>query len=488
LRLLIRIVSSVLLGIIALLAIDGYLSVRREIDLFDSDMARDGILLGRTLKPVIAETWRTEGEEAALEAIREIRQQTQRVQLRWVWLDAPPDDPFAPRASRENLDALKDAQEISFKQVTRRQKGYRYTYILVPVESGRRGALELSESLSELDAYTHNTILRKILLAGLMTFVSWIVLWILGIRYVGSPLNQLVEKTKRIGAGDFSGEVVLHGKDELANLANAMNEMCAQLAAARDALLKETEARIIALEQLRHADRLATVGRLASGIAHELGTPLNVVSGRARLIATEELDRDDVVAFSNTIVEQARRMTEIIRQILDFARRRHPRREPVDVLQLTNQALDLLQPTARKSGVSLDVAKTTDIPMLVVDRSQIQQVLTNLIMNGIQAMPEGGTLLVELGVERARRPSKITEAESDYLVMRVIDQGHGIPEDRTDLIFDAFYTTKDAGEGTGLGLSITHGIVEEHNGWIGVDSEPGKGTRFTVYLPTEDQP
>lgn len=482
-RLVSKIASSVLLGIILLLAIDGYLSVDREIDLFDGDMARDGILLGQTLKPLVADAYEHGGSNAVWDIIRQANRQDNDVEVRWVRLGGTPGGDASPRVTPARLSELTPEHPVSLKD---EKAGYRYTYVVVPV-TGASWALELSEPLYDLNRYTRNTIIRRVFLAATMILVSWLLLWAMGVRFVGGPLERLVEKTRRVGAGDFSGDVVVQGHDELSHLADAMNDMCAQLDVARKALRKETEGRMDALEQLRHAERLAMLGRLSSGIAHELGTPLNVVAGRANLIATEDLSHEEVVAYSNTIVEQARRMTEIIRQLLGFARRRPSQRETVDLSQLAGQILDLLKPAARKGTVSLELRTADSVPDVNVDRAHIQQVLMNLVMNGIHAMTNGGTLIVDIAVEQTRHPVINTGPQRDYVRIRVTDEGEGIPAENLKSIFEPFYTTKESGKGTGLGLSIAYGIVEEHDGWIDVESTPGEGSRFTVYLPIEVQ-
>ncbi len=486
-RLLIKITSAILLGIIVLLVIDGFITIRREVVLFDNDMKRDGLLLGRTMKELVATTWKYSGMERVLELIREANRDEHEIEIRWVWLDAPPGDPFAPTLPRDKLLGLYEEQELSYKQTGRGSPGHRLTYVVVPVDGDRVGALELSEPLSALNDYARRTVIRASLLTAATVLLSSILIWLLGVRFVGRPLELLVEKTRRVGAGDFGGDLALPGKEELSNLAIALNEMCAQLEAARETVRRETEARIETLEQLRHAERLVTVGRLASGVAHELGTPLSVVAGRAKIIATEELEREEIVSFSKTIAEQANRMTEIIHHLLDFARRRSSQRTPVDVVQLAGQVIDLLAVTARKSNVTLELETTVETLPANVDRSQIQQLLMNLVMNGIQAMPEGGPLVLALSVEKAPRAGAQTTGKEDHLCIRVKDEGEGIPQEHIKLIFDPFFTTKGIGKGTGLGLSISYGIVEEHGGWIDVQSEHGKGTCFTVYLPLEEK-
>jgi signal transduction histidine kinase len=345
---------------------------------------------------------------------------------------------------------------------------------------------ELRESHATLSDYTHHTIIWSTVLTGSLLLVGGLLVWILSIEFVVRPLNKLMKKTQQIGAGDLSGDLVLEGHDELSNLAVAMNRMCEQLALAREAVRKETEARIAALEQLRHSERLATIGQLAAGMAHELGTPLNVVTGRAKLMAAEHLAREEVIENSRIIREQVDRMTKIMRQLLNFARRQTAKRLPTDIRKVVGQVLDMLNAVARQSRVTLELVENGAPSMIAIDQAQIQQVLTNLVMNGIQAMPNGGRLELGFRVEHAPRPARESSEEKNHLAIRVRDQGVGISEANKGRIFEPFFTTKEVGKGTGLGLSIAHGIVEEHGGWIEVESELGKGSCFTVYLPMEN--
>ena len=154
--------------------------------------------------------------------------------------------------------------------------------------------------------------------------MSGLILTLFGIRFIGRPLRQLIEKTREIGQGDLTTPLPLSGSDELSELARKLNTMCVQLSASQNQVHEEAAARVEAVEQLRHADRLRTVGRLASGLAHELGTPLNVVAGRASLIHSGKLSATEITESSKTIRKEADRMTGILRQLLDFARRSPP--------------------------------------------------------------------------------------------------------------------------------------------------------------------
>ena len=347
-------------------------------------------------------------------------------------------------------------------------------YIPVELAGERPGALEITESLAPAHAYRKLILRRSLVLAGAMAVLGLLMSWLILVPFVAKPLRSLLEKTERIGAGDFTCDLDLPGRCELSDLAAAMNRMCAQLDTARTSLATESEAKVAALEQLRHSERLAMLGRISSGLAHELGTPLNVVSGRAKMISSGDLKPEEVVDSARIVREQAERMTGIIRQLLDFARRPGGKRQPQHLAPLVGAVVRMLEPTARGARVELVFTAQDDLPQVEVDRNQLEQVLLNLTMNAIQAQPDGGQVRIHVG----RRDGD--------LAITVADDGDGIEPDNLAKIFEPFFTTKSAGKGTGLGLSIVQGIVEEHGGTIDAASEPGRGTEFTVVLPAGD--
>lgn len=257
--------------------------------------------------------------------------------------------------------------------------------------------------------------------------------------------------------------------------------MCDALQQARTLAEEEHEKRVATLEQLRHADRLRTVGTLASGIAHELGTPLNVIAMRAKMITTGEVPADEAVASARIIHSQTERVTGIVRQLLDFARRRSPKRAEIDLGDIAERTRSLLQALAKTTHVELAVVAENKV-RVEVDAVQIEQALTNLVINAIHAMPEGGRLTITIREEVSAKPDASSAAEPCG-VIEVVDTGVGITPENLVRIFEPFFTTKGVGEGTGLGLSVTHGIVEGHGGWMTATSRVGKGTRFTVFLP-----
>lgn len=479
-KLLAKLMAAIILGISLLLLIDGYFSVKHDLFLYEQDVRHDVQLLGKTMEVMVGDVWHSRGAKRALQLLQSINNANSTVCMRWLWLDHIPN----LQMQKAKLNALINKQQVSFTRWNKDGEGCFYLYIPITIKN-RPGVLEISEKFSRLSQYTRNVIKRTCILLGTTILVSSFVMLILGIRMVGQPLNRLIEKVRRIGNGDLSGPIELSKNDELAELAQALNVMCEQLAAANNQVRAETAARISALEQLRHEDRIRTVGRLASGIAHELGTPLNVISGRASMIATSDLPFAKIVENANVIKKQSDRITKIVRQLLDFARHSYSHKQIVDLQHIINRTLELLTPLSRKQSITMSFLNSNVSAVVKVDAGQIQQVLMNIIINGIHSMPKGGSLELELWSEYVGSEQILENQQPQYVRLDVRDTGEGIPEKNIKHIFEPFFTTKDAGKGTGLGLSIADGIIREHNGWIEVASEIAKGSCFSIYLPQE---
>jgi two-component system, NtrC family, sensor kinase len=261
-----------------------------------------------------------------------------------------------------------------------------------------------------------------------------------------------------------------------------MNEMAAQLATAHDRIEEESAARVAALEALRHADRLRTVGQLASALAHELGTPLNVVSGHARLIERGN-DPAEAKQSARLIVEQTVRMTGLIKSLLGFSRRRGAERKPVPLRDVAEKAVRMLEPMSRKRDLNFEIVEQDADCVALADENQLLQAITNLVVNALQASPEHALVKLGIGRERTKAAPELGGREADYVRIAVEDQGAGVPLELLEKLFEPFFTTKPDDEGTGLGLPVTQGIARDHGGWVAVESRPGCGSRFTVYLP-----
>ena len=469
-----KLILALVVVIFAIMATDAVLQLQREIALFEDDMALDETAMGQAVR-VAVETAASEGGlEAAQRVVDRVRAAEKRVDLRWVWVDSASrldDAARAQIAAGESARVLRDDPQTGERQ---------FTYVPLRIVGPRAAALELSEPLRPQRMFLRRTELQVVGTLLAMVVVCGLVALGLGVILVGRPIQALTEQARRIGAGDLSRRLRLRRRDEIGDLAREVDIMCDQLAEARQHLQTEAEGRIAALEQLRHADRLKTVGQLASGVAHELGTPLNVVGGRAKLIQSGALDPDEVAGSARIIAEQSERMVTIIRQLLDFARRRGVRPAVADLADIVEHTIEMLTVLARGRRTTITLERAPQPMPIRTDPSQLGQALANVIVNGIQAMPHGGPLRVQVG------PATATAGHgrvgTAYWSVVVEDRGTGIAPDLLPHVFEPFFTTKGVGEGTGLGLAVAHGIVAEHGGWIDVTSTPGHGSRFDIVV------
>ena len=240
----------------------------------------------------------------------------------------------------------------------------------------------------------------------------------------------------------------------------------------RSGQLEEANLRLFEMQrQLTQLERLAAAGQLAAQFAHEVGTPLNLISGHVQLLRARAQDERMILRL-DIIAGQIDRITEIVRSMLDSTRRPMPRLEAVDINSLLLQILDATQPTLMARNVELRTEMAEDLPAIKADPDQLQQVFINLINNSLDAMPLGGELRVA------------TSRDNDSVLIELTDSGEGISSEQIDLIFDPLFSTK-RGRGTGLGLTIVKQIVSEHNGEVEVESEPGKHTSFLIRLPCD---
>lgn len=236
---------------------------------------------------------------------------------------------------------------------------------------------------------------------------------------------------------------------------------------------KAEEERELLEEQLRHADRLATIGQLSSGIAHELNEPLGNILGFAQLIKKNDDIPDSIKDDIEKIIKASLHSREVIKKLMLFARQMPTKKDKTDLNKLIQEGLYFIETRCKKEGIKLVKELSPDMPEIIADSSQLYQVLVNLVVNGIQAMENGGTLRIKTVAHR----------DKNYVSILVSDTGVGIDKNMISKIFMPFFTTKDIGEGTGLGLAVVHGIVSAHNGKIDVSSEPNKGTTFEIKLP-----
>jgi len=240
---------------------------------------------------------------------------------------------------------------------------------------------------------------------------------------------------------------------------------------------KEAEEHRLKLQdQLRHADRLATIGQLAAGVAHELNEPLGNILGFAQLAKKAQRLPQQAEQDLEKIETMSLYAREVIKKLMLFARQMPPKKALVNLNQVVTEGLYFFESRCSKAGIELVRSLSPDLPELIVDQGQLTQVLVNLIVNAVQAMPEGGKLTVQ------------TLSSDGHVSLIVEDTGIGMSEEVVRQIFIPFFTTKDVNEGTGLGLPVVHGIVTSHGGSIKVESKMGDGTQFKIQLPVRTSP
>jgi signal transduction histidine kinase len=235
---------------------------------------------------------------------------------------------------------------------------------------------------------------------------------------------------------------------------------------------RETEESQATLQaQLRHADRLATIGQLAAGVAHELNEPLGSILGFAQLMQKSSDLPKSAAKDLEKIVKASLHAREVIHKLLFFSRQKPPVKARANLNRIVEDGLYFLESRCARAGITLCPVLAPDMPEIAVDASQLHQVVVNLVVNSIQAMPDGGTLRLE------------TQAGAEWVSLSVQDTGAGMTEEVMEKVFTPFFTTKDVDQGTGLGLAVVHGIVTAHGGSVRVESAPGKGARFEIRLP-----
>ncbi|QJQ98251.1 ATP-binding protein [Halomonas sp. PGE1] len=377
---------------------------------------------------------------------------------------------FEPAEIREVVEAGEPTGDY------RQHDGWTYYSALMPLttpDGELRGVLQVNRLNTGIENYT-----------GFLTLVAGLAFLIgstgivLGIwwgfrRHIERPINRLLEVMARVEGGDREQRAAPRGPEEYRRLAVALNGMLDAMAE-KDADIEARRLNEIALEKrLRKSRKLAELGVLAAGVAHEIGAPLTVINGQAQRLARREVIGEDERARLGRIRGEVARIVEIVRQLMELGRRHNVEKEWVRLDALVEGARQLVEEELEQGGIRLDTELPPRPPRLLANGQQLTQVLTNLLRNAAQA-------------EGTRRVRLSAESRGDQLHLRLEDDGSGILEADKSQVFDPFFTTKPVGQGSGLGLSMVHRIVNDHSGTIGVfDSELG-GAGFAITLPLED--
>jgi two-component system NtrC family sensor kinase len=357
------------------------------------------------------------------------------------------------------------------------------------------GVLDVKMSLATADAQLAAVKRRMLAVMLLATALLGAVAAAFIYFMVRHPVQRLIAGTQRISRGDLATRVNITSRDEVGALATAFNQMTENLERAQNEItewsntlerkvVEKTEELGRAQRHILHMEKMASLGKLAATVAHELNNPLAGILTYARLVEREigraELnpaEREELGRYLNLIQKESGRCGQIVKNLLLFARHSGARFAPHHLNEIVDRSLMLVQHHIQMAGLKLEQTRLTGDDQVLCDSDQIQQALVALLVNAVEAMPEGGTLSVRMA------PGSVPEDDTAATVLiEIADTGTGISADMLPHIFEPFFTTKESGNGLGLGLAVVYGIVQRHGGRIEVDSRPGNGTTFRIHL------
>lgn len=476
--------------VVLLIAGFGYLDIRRSAERYREELRSEGRTITRTVQLAMQDALRDRQLKDVQHLVDEVTGFERVFGLR---LFDPAGHMTYQSASLVSQsfrggDALRQVLVTRKPLETRRTiNGEWVVTFIAPLEApdgtlyGAVQLLQLESFVKEDARASRNAIVA--LTVGII-LVSSLTLFIVTHYVIARPLRGLVENIRALQLGGRSRRLPVQGGDELAGVAEEFNVMVDRLESAHASLLAEQRERRQAELGFRNAERLAALGQLAAGLAHEIGTPLNVIGGRTDLLIRKQPQGDSLNRNLRIIAEQINRIARIVREMLGFARISEPRLAPTAVGDVLRSVLEFVEQRLEQSGLRATVDIPPGLPTLRADADQLYEVFLNLVLNAADAMGRDGRLQVGAHAFTGAHPER-PGTVGEYLVVEFLDDGEGIQPEHLGRVFDPFFTTKSVGRGSGLGLSVAYGIVQEHGGWIDVQSRPGAGTRVAVYLPRE---
>jgi two-component system NtrC family sensor kinase len=354
------------------------------------------------------------------------------------------------------------------------------------------GVLDIVYPLRQINqTIRKNTVSIVVLALGFIIFAA-ILVSLLVQRAVYRPLADLKDCAARLADGDLEQKIPVRSGDEFGQLAESFNSVTKALRKSRDELQewghtlehKVAEATLslqLAQAEAVRGEKLASVGLLAAGIAHELNNPLTGVLTFSHLVRKQMPDGSPEAEDLDLVIQETKRCAVIIRRLLDFAREKTPEKKYSDLNGLVEQTTQLIAQSAQIADIEIVLDLDESLPLVWIDEDLVKQVIMNLLVNAQHAIETGGSITIRTRVYAGRRGD--ADAEEPMAEITITDTGCGIAEENLQRIFDPFFTTKDVGKGTGLGLSVSHGTIAAHGGAIEVDSTVGVGTEFRIYLP-----
>lgn len=390
----------------------------------------------------------------------------------------------APSPATQVRQVLASGRQGSYRRLADEEEVYSVVRRLRDPRGAIIGAFEVAQPLSFVEEEKARIRSRFVLnTATLLLAVTGVFLWLIR-RVIARPLAEFLDAVQALGRGELTRRVKVPARGgELAELAIEFNQMADRLEVARADLVRETEERLALEQRLRQTEKMAAVGNLAAGLAHEIAAPLNVVTGRAEMLLKREMTAAVQEKNLRIIVDQIRRITVIIRNLLDFARRREPRLQPLDLADVLESVVDFLDGEFERAGI--EVRRRVEGPLWITgDPHLLHQVFLNLLLNSVHALEQAeGAKTIWIGAEHAGPHA----ADGGRVAVTVRDNGPGIADEHLPQIFEPFFTTRSGGEGTGLGLAVARGIIEEHAGSIRAGNWEG-GAEFRLVLPAAPIP
>src|SRR5215475_8531878 len=362
-----------------------------------------------------------------------------------------------------------------------------------PAEQQVLGVLDANLSLSKADAQLAQTSRRMLAYTFFalidISLLTWLFVW----RLVGQPIKRLKNGTKELADGNLGYQLEVDSTDEAGELATSFNRMSLQLQSANEEIVawahtledrveQKTRELERAHEHVLHVEKMATIGKMAAVVAHEINNPLSGILTYAKLIRkwiergeAQGSKRADAEQCLNLIADESRRCGDLVKNLLTFSRSSPMNRQSTDVNTVVDRSIRLIAPQMEMKNVELHAELSPELPRVQCDPGQIEQVVLALSINAIDAMPHGGNLWISTRMHN----------DGEGIEIEVRDDGSGIPDEILSRIFEPFLTTKEGGKSVGLGLAVSQNIIERHNGKINVQSKQGNGTTFTVTLPID---
>lgn len=353
---------------------------------------------------------------------------------------------------------------------------------------GRGAAIEVRHTLAAMERDFRRAV-RESVLSRLLVLALFVLSVVTLTRWnIARPIRALIEAARAVGRGDLSQRIGTIRRDELGQLAEEFNRMAGKLQEANQRLIHEAEERLRLEQEIQQAQKLAAVGMLSAKVAHEIGTPLNVISGRAEVLARAVPPELPARRHLDVILSQTERITGIIRTLLDYTRPKTLSLRPVEVAPILGRVASLLADRCHRREIRLLLELPRELPRLQADPEQLQQLLLNLVQNALDAGPPGSAVRLTVGeaslLEGSGRSGIVRgKVESPSLAIHILDQGRGMTAEELERAFEPFFSTKGRDRGTGLGLPIVEEIIRGHRGEIELLSAPGSGSEAIVRLP-----